>query len=145
VNAGLYMDVNLGRTFSFEFGLQLYKQTLEADNIKLQFYDLNIPITVCKWRMGKKKHYYMTWGPALDVLFFSSNSECPTDKMTKTRFGFTYLYYSTGYEFKSGFGFNLNMRIGVSPYDSNDTYNGYTINNEVYTYYSFGGALTYRF
>jgi len=95
--------------------------------------------------MGKKKHYYMTWGPALDVLFFSSNSECPTDKMTKTRFGFTFLYYSTGYEFKSGLGFNFNMRIGQSSSDSNDTYNGYTIEYEGYLYGSFGGALTYRF
>lgn len=131
VNAGLYMDLNFGRTFSFELGLQLYKKTLEADSIKLQCYDLNIPIAVCKWRMGKRKHYFMTWGPSLDVLFFESENEADImNEMTKTQVGVS-LYYSTGYEFKSGFGFRLNARGGVS--------------SEDILHYSFGGALTYRF
>ena len=139
VNAGLYMDLNFGRTFSFELGVQLYKRTLEADSIKLQCYDLNIPIAVCKWRMGKRKHYFMTWGPAVDVLFFKSENEANlTDDMTKTQVGFSG-YYSTGYEFKSGFGLRLNARVGNSmTFDIEDS-------STLYTYYSFGGALTYRF
>lgn len=139
VNAGLYMDLNFGRTFSFELGLQLYKKTLEADSIKLQCYDLNIPIAVCKWRMGKRKHYFMTWGPTLDVLFFESENEADImNEMTKTQVGVS-LYYSTGYEFKSGFGFRLNARGGVSGIlFPDDSY-------YAYGYYSFGGALTYRF
>ena len=60
------------------------------------------------------------------------------NEMTKTQVGIS-LYYSTGYEFKSGFGFRLNARGGVSGIlFPDDSY-------YAYGYYSFGGALTYRF
>ena len=42
--------------------------------------------------MGKRKHYFMTWGPSLDVLFFESENEADImNEMTKTQVGVSIL------------------------------------------------------
>jgi len=128
-NGGVYMDLNFGRTFSFEFGLQIYKRTLKGSNIpNTDFTSLNIPIAVCKWHMGKRKQFIINWGPGIEV-------------MLKKDDAYAVIAYSInfgiGYEFASGFGFRLTSKPWVDiPINSTDC-EGVGA--------SVGCALSYRF
>ncbi len=102
-NGGVYMDLNFGRTFSFELGLQIYKRTLEPDETftELDFVSLNIPYAVCKWRIGKRKQFFITWGPGIEVMLKKEDIFEPVALS---------LNFGVGYEFACGLGFRLTSK-----------------------------------
>ncbi len=125
-NAGVYMDLNFSRTFSFEFGLQVYKRDKD-------FTSLNVPIAVCKWRMGSRKHFFICWGPGAEFLIQKPEGEFVPFALS--------LNLSVGYEFESGLGFRLTGKAALDNF-----YEETNITNKFVGECACGGAaLTYRF
>ncbi len=121
-NAGVYMDLNFSRTFSFELGLQVYMRDKDLTT-------LNVPIAVCKWRMGSRKHFFICWGPGAEFLIrkpaFTQGEyyrqigpgaefliQNPADEISFSSIAVS-LNLSVGYEFESGFGLRLNGKMSV--------------------------------
>jgi len=143
INGGFYIDINLSRTFSFEFGAQLFYKHLESKDypIKINSTSLHIPIVCCKWRPGdKKKQFIILFGHGVELAMIK---EIHGDSYYKTVFtndNFSNIMYAVhfgvGYELKCGLGFLATAKINFSFKEENDI---------TETYGFIGGALTYRF
>ncbi|MBR2202553.1 MAG: PorT family protein, partial [Bacteroidales bacterium] len=69
-NGGAYMDLNLSRTFAFEFGLQWYLKKFEFDDYwgEVNLNTLHISIVTCKWRPGDgKKQFFLLLGHGVEL------------------------------------------------------------------------------
>ena len=124
-NGGIYMDLNLARVFAFEFGAQVYMRNSD-------YTTLNLQVAVCKWRMGRRKGLFITWGPGVDLyLKKPANTDYYNPMLS--------LNWSMGYEFASGIGFRVACKLSGS-LESEGSYGKIgTIG------VSAGGAFSYRF
>lgn len=141
VNAGFYMDINLSRTFAFEFGAQLFYKHMESKDapVEVRITSLHIPIACCKWRPGdKKKQFIILLGHGVELtlqkeILVNGSTYKDTDDFSNIMYA---LHFGFGYELKCGIGFLATAKVNLPFKEKND------ITEE---YYSVGGALTYRF
>ncbi|MBO7440089.1 MAG: carboxypeptidase-like regulatory domain-containing protein [Bacteroidales bacterium] len=140
-NGGAYMDLNLSRTFAFEFGLQWYLKKFKLDDIscEVNLNTLHISIVTCKWRPGdRKKQFFILLGHGVEVTlqrevadnysnFISHDFHDNTANVSYAE------CFGVGYELRCGLGVMVTGKINL-PFD-----------DKMATFGDVGAALTYRF
>lgn len=139
-NVGAYMDLNLSRTFAFEFGLQCYFKKFELDDIscEVNLNTLHISIVTCKWRPGdRKKQFIILLGNGVEMMLqkeFRVNNSVVSDISDNIADVSYAEHFGVGYELRCGLGI---MVIGKINMPFND--------DKMATLGDYGVALSYRF
>lgn len=142
-NGGAYMDLNLSRTFAFEFGLQWYLKKFEFDDYwgEVNLNTLHISIVTCKWRPGDgKKQFFLLLGHGVELTLqkevkiddygIQYKSHDVLDNTADVAYAG---YYGVGYELRCGLGVMFSGKINLPFGDAKATFG------------DLGISLSYRF